>query len=244
MKSAKITLSVILFVLAFPIAHFQMFNVFATSSFVEILEAMKDSNFAYDGIEAKLLSSQLLMMAEFFTWLISFPLCIATGIIVLVGIKKRRSALLCGILLATFFILNCITGGIHYYIIYLGCEMDRYLSLSFTNTIFDKWLIEVNWTLFSNILLVVPMIGFIICGILDKTFNKTNQNTFSQPVPEHIVTTPTALYTAPTSTPTTVAPPVNYEESVKKLKVFKDLLDQGIITQEEFDRKKKQLLDI
>ena len=32
--------------------------------------------------------------------------------------------------------------------------------------------------------------------------------------------------------------------SIKSIAMYKDLLDQGIITQEEFDAKKKQLLDL
>ena len=37
-------------------------------------------------------------------------------------------------------------------------------------------------------------------------------------------------------------PPKNV--NVDELKKYKELLDQGIITQEEFDTKKKQLLDL
>lgn len=244
MKPAKITLSVILFVLALPIVGLQLCTANATTSFIALLEEIRPTNFSYSGIEVTLLSAQLLMLAELFTWLISFPLCITTGILVLVGIKKRRYALLCGILLAIFFILNCITGVIHYFVVYISDDINRYILFTHNHAIYDTSGIALNYTSISNVLLFAPMIGFIICGILDKKFNKTNKQTFSQPAPEQIVTTPVALDKVPTSTPATVTSPVNDEESVKKLKVFKDLLDQGIITQEEFDTKKKQLLDL
>ena len=44
--------------------------------------------------------------------------------------------------------------------------------------------------------------------------------------------------------PSIVNAPVNQNNSIDDLKKFKDLLDSGIITQEEFDAKKKQLLGL
>ena len=38
--------------------------------------------------------------------------------------------------------------------------------------------------------------------------------------------------------------PINNISVADEIKKYKDLLDQGILTQEEFDKKKKQLLDI
>src|SRR5699024_432557 len=43
------------------------------------------------------------------------------------------------------------------------------------------------------------------------------------------------------ATQTTNTPPTSNDDEIKK---YKDLLDNDIITQEEFDNKKKQLLDI
>ena len=42
-----------------------------------------------------------------------------------------------------------------------------------------------------------------------------------------------------------VAPPTSQSDTkVKKLKQYKELLDNGIITQEEFEQKKKELIDL
>ena len=48
-------------------------------------------------------------------------------------------------------------------------------------------------------------------------------------------------YHSEASQPTTI---INQTSSADELKKFKDLLDSGIITQEEFDAKKKQLLGL
>jgi hypothetical protein len=58
---------------------------------------------------------------------------------------------------------------------------------------------------------------------------------------------PATVSAAPSDDPATVAPqPAIDTESnnMEKLKKYKDLLDSGIITQEEFEAKKKQLLDL
>lgn len=54
------------------------------------------------------------------------------------------------------------------------------------------------------------------------------------------------LYESSKTTADTAHPiPTNTEKnSLQVLKVYKDLLDQGIISQEEFDAKKKQILDL
>ena len=254
MKPAKIALSVILFVFASPIAMFQLLNVTATQSYIEILEALERTTVTYTAMETMTMSASLLMLAEFFTWLISFPLCITAGVMVLVGIKKRNHSLLWGILLAGLFVMNCITGGIHHWVIYIESDMANYLL--YYSIVYDSILISTSWSFLSNSLLLAPTVGFIICGILDKKSHKTNPNAFSQSIAETVTIDPSTLDTFPfidTSTvpktaPVTPAPtiitPANDGESIKKLKVFKELLDQGIITQEEFDAKKKQLLDL
>ena len=58
---------------------------------------------------------------------------------------------------------------------------------------------------------------------------------------------PATVSAAPSDDPAAVAPqPAIDTESnnMEKLKKYKDLLDSGIITQEEFEAKKKQLLDL
>ena len=47
-----------------------------------------------------------------------------------------------------------------------------------------------------------------------------------------------------TTTPTPSAAPVSSVSNADELKKYKELLDSGIITQEEFDAKKKQLLGL
>jgi len=50
---------------------------------------------------------------------------------------------------------------------------------------------------------------------------------------------------APSSAPTgkAVAPGVQQSESARKLTELKEMLDKGLITQEDFERKKKEILD-
>ena len=253
MKPAKITLSVILFVFAIPISTFQILNMGATIEYTQILEALEKTTLTYTAMETMTMSASLLMLAEFFTWLISFPLCITAGVMVLVGIKKRKHSLLWGILLAGLFVMNCITGGIHHWVVYIESDVAQYLS--FYNIIYDNILISTSWSFISNSLLFAPTVGFIICGILDKKANKTKSNAFSQSIAETItidpptldtfpfIDTPTVPKTAPVTPAPTSITPENDSENIKKLKIFKELLDQGIITQEEFDAKKKQLLN-
>ena len=44
--------------------------------------------------------------------------------------------------------------------------------------------------------------------------------------------------------PATVAPATPPQDAADELKKYKELLDSGVITQEEFDQKKKQLLGL
>jgi hypothetical protein len=53
---------------------------------------------------------------------------------------------------------------------------------------------------------------------------------------EHAPVRPQTVYSASTSTPVI--------GGADKLKMYKELLDSGIITQEEFDAKKKQVLGL
>jgi septation ring formation regulator EzrA len=82
----------------------------------------------------------------------------------------------------------------------------------------------------ANLMLFLPMAVLLVIGVIETVvyFVKKRKNasvTESASVEVEVATTP-------------------QKENIDELKKYKELLDQGIITQEEFDAKKKQILGL
>lgn len=98
----------------------------------------------------------------------------------------------------------------------------------------------IRWEYFRNILglwihmlfMLVEGVGYLFLGLWLKA---------TMPVPEMIVEkNPYATF----NPQVTVSQAQQHIGGADKLKMYKDLLDSGVITQEEFDAKKKQILGL
>ncbi len=88
---------------------------------------------------------------------------------------------------------------------------------------------------------ILPTAAWILAGLWITAVPKTAGPVYTPPVYTPPVYTP-PVYTPPVRPYT---PPVQPQADVgEELKRFKDLLDAGVITQEDFDQKKKQLLGL
>ena len=80
------------------------------------------------------------------------------------------------------------------------------------------------------VLLFLPMVFLLLTGIIEVIFHFTKKG--KNAPAEH------------TAVPVEKVSQTSTEQNIDDLKKYKDLLDAGIITQEEFDTKKKQLLGL
>ena len=157
------------------------------------------------------------------SWLLIFTFLfgLAAGIIAISWRKKFYGAITSGILVLIPFVWNCsIQNKIKVISAYsILKRFDGYDGFS-----------NASFLFLANVLLFLPMALLLIIGVIEiinhfvKGKNKTLENEVSVPntMADNVVTIQTS--------------------DADELKKYKELLDQGIITQEEFDAKKKQLL--
>ena len=152
----------------------------------------------------------------------SFLFVLSAGIVLLVCRKKFYSGLISGGLVLIVFIWN----------ISLQKSIQSVAADPILRRLEDiDYYENTSNLLLANILLFLPMIASLIVGIIETIFyftkGKKNLVVENQPIEASPVVEK-------------IAPQSNADE----LKKYKELLDAGVITQEEFDAKKKQLLGL
>ena len=110
----------------------------------------------------------------------------------------------------------------------------------------------VLWWFYGWMLFIVAIIHVNL--IPDRNPQQAPPRQYYRPptVPNNAQQAPTGLYDQPPATPYMVrnspdgrsAPPYRGQSAADELKKYKELLDQGVITAEEFQTKKEQLLKL
>ena len=159
------------------------------------------------------------------SWLMIFTFLfgLAAGIIAISWRKKFYGAITSGILVLIPFVWNCsIQNKIK--VISAYSLIKRFNGYdSFSNT---------SLLVFANVFLFLPMALLLIIGTIEiiNYFVKRKNGTSETEVPVPDTLSEKNITTSPSN--------------ADELKKYKELLDAGVITQEEFDAKKKQLLGL
>ena len=311
MEKTRKIFAIVLLVLILPIGLLQMGirNLMSPNSlydFAELVETMLDTQlFAFDEVyDARSLLSSMAIFTKFFESLI-IPFGIVASIVILHNATKKKITLLpgCVLLVISLFDLACviIANAINNIeIIDLVADLLYYKNVD-VNT-FNPVINPIGPTI-NSVLLTIPAIGFLTCGIMDIIQLKKNpENMEKVPMDPKLkkarifyllsaVSVVAVLLLAsiisagsnvsaigwiiryfwqgyivlviaaivfyiigknmnPTkktekskkSDPVPIS--IQQVSSADELKKYKELLDQGIITQEEYDAKKKQLLGL
>lgn len=106
----------------------------------------------------------------------------------------------------------------------MGCVID-WINGGYFRFLFEAWK--------SMVFSIIEIVALLFTGMWLKEDAKPVK---AAPVNEYATFDPQAVYFAPASSPTI--------GGADKLKMYKELLESGTITQEEFDAKKKQILGL
>ena len=310
MEKARKTFAIVLLALTLPIWLFQMGvrNLMSFDNlhdFAKMVEThLGEQLFAFDEVynAGKFLSS-IAWMAKFFEALI-IPFGILVSILILRNSTKKKITLIPGCVLAVMSLFNLacviianVINNIE--IIELCVDLLYYnnVDINLVNPVINPLGATIN-----SVLLAIPAIGFLTCGILDTLNSKKNpEGTSETPLDPKlkkarvfywisaisvvalllVASFVSASFNVATiswifryfwqgyilfiiaaivcyiignsmnpikkvkkekTAPVQVS--IQQTSSADELKKYKELLDQGIITQEEFDAKKKQLLGL
>lgn len=98
------------------------------------------------------------------------------------------------------------------------------------------------WTIFVPIIQVIIVLieGIMILCMSDEQFNAQYNNPIPSPVPSP---TPQVSSTQPTAAPSLPSTNVSKSTKSESLLALKELLDKGILSQEEFDAEKRKILN-
>ena len=154
-----------------------------------------------------------------------FVFILSAGIVLLALKKKYYSALLSGGLVLVPYIWNAslqkAIAGVADDIKNVACKT----TLPYIEESLESYE-NVSGLSVANLMLFVPMAVLLVIGLVEVLVHCFRKNKNSAPVDE-------------------VQPePMPKETNIDDIKKYKELLDQGIITQEEFDVKKKELLGL
>ena len=224
MKTVKIILAVLLLVALLPASGCVFNQVQSHTALEEEFEALPVDTLTtaeimgLPDVEAELkgtTSSLSFLLACTFLFVLS------AGIIAIAWRKKFYGALTAGILVLIPYIWN---SSLQSTIQSVAKEpvLRRLKSVT--------WYENTSTMSLANLMLFLPMAALLVIGIIETIlyFVKKRKN-------------PTETESADVEAEPATAP---QNVNVDELKKYKELLDQGIITQEEFDTKKKQLLDL
>ena len=136
---------------------------------------------------------------------------------------------------------------------------DGYIGNAFAKVTYPKWIgLKYLPREFLEAFARMSMIlAAFISGICFRRLSKKPIETYVRPEPQSAYTAPAhetpaqpqpkpsnVVYEAPkqTAQPEPCAPKANQQDLQKKLQAYKDLLDCGILTQEEYDQKVRELM--
>ena len=86
--------------------------------------------------------------------------------------------------------------------------------------------------------------GMLLGMNMAQAINPMNAAPATQPVPPTPTAAPSPVPAAPASHSPTPAPALSLDEQLDALKKLKELLDAGILSQAEFEAKKKEILGL
>ena len=225
MKTVKIILAVLLLVALLPTSGCVFDQVHSDTALKEEFEALPIESLtaveirSLPDVEAKLNSTTSSLS---FLLVCTFLFVLAAGIIAIAWKKKFYGALTSGILVLIPYIWNSsLQSTIHF--VAKEPVLRRLENVT--------WYENTSTMSLANLMLFLPMTGLLAIGVIEMVvyFVKKMKKA---PVTESASDETETVEAAPKDT------------NIDELKKYKDLLDQGIITQEEFEEKKKQLLGL
>ena len=224
MKTVKIILAVLLLVALLPASGCVFDQVRSHTALEEEFEALPvESLTAAEIIRLPDVEARLNGTTSSLAFLLActFLFVLAAGIFAIAWRKKFYGALVSGVLVLIPYIWN---SSLQSTIQSVAKEpvLRRLESVT--------WYENTSTMFLANFMLFLPMAVLLVIGVIETVvyFVKKRKNasvTESASVEVEVATTP-------------------QKENIDELKKYKELLDQGIITQEEFDAKKKQLLGL
>ena len=224
MKTVKIILAVLLLMALLPASGCVLNQVDSHTALEEEFEALPvESLTAAEIIRLPDVEARLNGTTSSLAFLLActFLFVLAAGIFAIAWRKKFYGALVSGVLVLIPYIWN---SSLQSTIQSVAKEpvLRRLESVT--------WYENTSTMSLANLMLFLPIAVLLVIGVIETVvaFVKKRKNTSvaeSASVEVEVATTPK-------------------EENIDKLKKYKELLDQGIITQEEFDAKKKQLLGL
>ena len=233
MKTIKIILAILLLISLLPVTgcvfNYRMFNDIETELEEYPFEYMSGTEImSLPRVEEKLSS---IGSSHSFLLICTFLLVLSAGIIAIAWRKKFYGALTAGVLTLIPFVWN---NSLQKSIKLMESEpvlkhLESYESFTNTSTL----------TL-ANLMLFLPMALLLLIGVIEVIVHFTKKNKKGAVV-EAAPTLEPAIAPAPSSVPSSVPQASSNLDDLKKIK---ELLDAGIITQEEFEAKKKQILGL
>lgn len=227
MKTLKIIIAVLLLLMLLPVSGcvFQQENVDVALSekfekiTVNQLTANEITRFprVAESLENNTFSLGLLLIC-------TFLFVLAAGIVLIVCRKKFYSALIAGSLVLIVFVWNSS----------LQKNIQSVANDAILRRLPSITYYEDTSTLFlANFMLFLPMIASLVIGTIETVlyFVKRKKNIAVKETQNEEEIAATEI------TP-------QKEANIDELKKYKELLDQGIITQEDYDAKKKELLGL
>ena len=224
MKTVKIILAVLLLLSLLPVSGCVFDQVHSHSALQEELDALPlEYLTAPELVRLPRIITELKGTTSSLSFLLicTFLFVLSAGIIAIAWRKRFYGALTSGLLVLIPYIWNS--------------SLQNTIKNLANDSILKRlesvtWYENTSTMSLANLMLFLPMTGLLVIGVIETVvyFVKKRKNasvTESASVEVEVATTP-------------------QNENIDELKKYKELLDQGIITQEEFDAKKKQLLGL
>lgn len=229
MKTIKIILAILLLISLLPVTGCVFGNEVCNDIETELEAVPLNSLTAEEILRLPDLTEELSNVQSSWAFLVicTFVLILSAGVIGIAWRKKFYGALTAGVLVLIPFAWNA--------------SLQKSIQLLSKDSILRRLnsfeIFENTSTLaFANFMLFLPMALFLIIGVIEVIVHFTKKNKKGAVV-EAALTPEPAIAPAPSSVP-------QASSNLDDLKKIKELLDAGIITQEEFEAKKKQILGL